>query len=78
MKKENGMYYLMNKNEKIAKTAFEGGLHGRHLSTTSPEYGTDGSFAKCWIRLPYAVEPDELPTVVLITGSMDRGSVTTG
>ena len=25
------MYYLMNKNEKIAKTAFEGGLHGRHL-----------------------------------------------
>lgn len=46
------MYYLMNKNEKIAKTAFEGGLHGRHLSTTSPEYGTDGSFAKCWIRLP--------------------------
>ena len=53
------MYYLMNKNEKIAKTAFEGGLHGRHLSTTSPEYGTDGSFAKCWIRLPYAVEPDE-------------------
>ena len=56
------MYYLMNKNEKIAKTAFEGGLHGRHLSTTSPEYGTDGSFAKCWIRLPYAVEPDEFTT----------------
>ena len=45
------MYYLMNKNEKIAKTAFEGGLHGRHLSTTSPEYGTDGSFAKCWISM---------------------------
>ena len=37
-------------NDVIAKTAFEGGLHGRHLSTTSPEYGTDGSFAKCWIR----------------------------
>lgn len=37
-------------NEVIAKTAFEGGLHGQHLSTTSPEYGTDGSFAKCWIR----------------------------
>ena len=55
------MYYLMNKNEKIAKTAFEGGLHGRHLSTTSPEYGTDGSFAKCWIRLPYAVDKKELP-----------------
>lgn len=37
-------------NKAIAKTAFEGGLHGRQLSTTSPEYGTDGSFAKCWIR----------------------------
>lgn len=37
-------------NETIAKTAFEGGLHGLELSTTSPEYGTDGTFAKCWIR----------------------------
>ena len=37
-------------NDVIAKTAFEGGLHGQQLSTTSPEYGTDGSFAKCWIR----------------------------
>ncbi len=37
-------------NETIARTAFEGGLHGRQFSTTSPEYGTDGSFAKCWIR----------------------------
>lgn len=37
-------------NEVIAKTAFEGGLHGGPLSTTSPEYGTDGTFAKCWVR----------------------------
>lgn len=37
-------------NEVIARTAFEGGLHGDQLSTTSPEYGTDGTFAKCWIR----------------------------
>lgn len=37
-------------NETIARTAFEGGLHGQQFSTTSPEYGTDGSFAKCWIR----------------------------
>jgi hypothetical protein len=37
-------------NDVVAKTAFEGGLHGRNLSTTSPEYGTDGSFAKCWVR----------------------------
>lgn len=37
-------------NEVVAKTAFEGGLHGYNLETTSPEYGTDGTFAKCWIR----------------------------
>lgn len=42
--------YTHDFNEVIARTAFEGGLHGRNLSTTSPEYGTDGSFAKCWIR----------------------------
>ena len=42
--------YTHEFNEVIAKTAFEGGLHGRNLSTTSPEYGTDGSFAKCWVR----------------------------
>lgn len=42
--------YTHEFNEVIAKTAFEGGLHGMELSTTSPEYGTDGSFAKCWIR----------------------------
>ena len=72
------MYYLMNKNEKIAKTAFEGGLHGRHLSTTSPEYGTDGSLPSVGSDFPMQWNRTNLPTVVLITGSMDRGSVTTG
>lgn len=42
--------YTHEFNEVVAKTAFEGGLHGYNLSTTSPEYGTDGTFAKCWIR----------------------------
>lgn len=42
--------YTHEFNKVVAKTAFEGGLHGRNLSTTSPEYGTDGTFAKCWIR----------------------------
>lgn len=42
--------YTHKFNEVIAKTAFEGGLHGRKLSTTSTEYSTDGLFAKCWIR----------------------------
>lgn len=47
---EDVSLYTHDFNEVIAKTAFEGGLHGRNLSTTSPEYGTDGSFAKCWVR----------------------------
>lgn len=42
--------YTNNFNEVIAKTAFDGGLYGIDLATTSPEYGTDGTFAKCWIR----------------------------
>lgn len=37
-------------NEVIAHTAFDGGMYGDNLSTPSPEYGTDGTFAKCWIR----------------------------
>lgn len=37
-------------NEIIAKTAFDGGVYGLELSTTSPEFTTDGSFPKCWIR----------------------------
>lgn len=37
-------------NEVIAHTAFDGGMYGNNLSTPSPEYGTDGTFAKCWIR----------------------------
>lgn len=36
-------------NENVATAALTGELNGV-LSTTSPEYGTDGSFAKCWIR----------------------------
>lgn len=31
-------------------TAFETGLCGLQLSTTSPEFTTDGTFPKCWIR----------------------------
>ncbi len=34
----------------IEKIAFDGGMYGAHFSTTSPEFGTDGSFAKCWHR----------------------------
>lgn len=43
---------LYNKgfNETIAKIAFDGGLYGENFSSTSPEFGTDGTFAKCWIK----------------------------
>ena len=48
----------------IEKIAFDGGMYGQHFSTTSPEFGTNGTYAKCWHReedgkiyaVPYAVE----------------------
>ena len=33
-----------------AKTAFRKGLQGLKLSSTSPEFTSEGSFEKCWIR----------------------------
>ncbi len=33
-----------------ARTAFETGLHGLQLSSTSPEFTADGSYPKCWRR----------------------------
>lgn len=34
----------------VSKTAFEKGLQGLKLSTTSPEFTSEGSFEKCWMR----------------------------
>ena len=34
----------------VSKTAFEKGLHGLKLSTTSPEFTSEGSFEKCWVK----------------------------
>lgn len=42
--------YINSFNTTVAKIAFEGGLYGGQFSSTSPEFGTDGTFAKCWIR----------------------------
>lgn len=39
-------------DEVIARTAFDGGMHGAVMSTTSPEFGTDGMLPKCWVREP--------------------------
>lgn len=47
---ENVSLYQKQFDETIAKIAFEGGLYGKEFTTTSPEFGTSGSFAKCWVK----------------------------
>lgn len=42
--------YTNSFNEVISHTAFDGGMHGYNLESPSPEYSTDGTFAKCWRR----------------------------
>ena len=42
-------------NEVISLAAFAGDFSGDSFSSTSPEFGTDGRFAKCWVR-----EDDEI------------------
>lgn len=42
--------YRNNFDDTIARLAFEGGDYNVEFSTTSPEYGTEGQCAKCWIR----------------------------
>lgn len=37
-------------DEAIARIAFQGGLYREHFSSVSPEFVTDGTFAKCWIK----------------------------
>ena len=37
-------------DEVIERIAFDGGMYGQHFSTTSPEFGTNGTYAKCWHR----------------------------
>lgn len=34
----------------ISEAAFDGVISSTELSSTSPEFGTDGYFAKCWVR----------------------------
>ena len=43
--------YSNDFNDSIAHLAFNGeGLHGLNVTSTSPEFNTDGSFAKCWVK----------------------------
>ena len=37
-------------SEIISEAAFDGTISETDLSSTSPEFGTDGYYAKCWIR----------------------------
>lgn len=37
-------------NELISQAAFDGIISETDLPTTSPEFGTDGNYAKCWQR----------------------------
>ena len=50
LKWKNVSLYENQFDETIAKIAFEGGLYGKEFTTTSPEFGTSGSFAKCWVK----------------------------
>lgn len=37
-------------SEIISEAAFDGTISETDLSSTSPEFGTDGQYAKCWVR----------------------------
>ena len=42
--------YRNDFNEIISKAAFDGSFSDSSISSTSPEFGTDGNYAKCWVR----------------------------
>lgn len=37
-------------NEVISQAAFDGSMSSSGFSSTSPEFSTDGQYAKCWVR----------------------------
>lgn len=47
---ENVSLYSNDFSDVVAKTAFSKGLQGLQLSSTSPEFTSEGSFEKCWIK----------------------------
>lgn len=48
---EDVSLYTNQFNDWIARVAFDGHFCGSPLSAPSPEFGTDGRFAKCWVRV---------------------------
>lgn len=49
---QNVSLYQNEFDQLISEAAFDGSATSSELSTTSPEFGTDGNYAKCWIREP--------------------------
>ena len=47
---ENVSLYQNEFDRLISEAAFDGSAGSSEMSTTSPEFGTDGNYAKCWIR----------------------------
>ncbi len=47
---ENISLYCNEFDELVSNAAFDGRFSAASLSSTSPEFGTDGQFAKCWVR----------------------------
>jgi len=47
---EDVSLYRNEFNELISAAAFDGTISETDLSSTSPEFGTDGYYAKCWAR----------------------------
>ena len=47
---ENVSLYRNDFDKLVSHAAFDGRFSSATLSSTSPEFSTDGNFAKCWIR----------------------------
>lgn len=47
---EDVSLYSNEFDELVSSAAFDGQFISTSMSTTSPEFGTDGYFAKCWVR----------------------------
>ena len=64
--------YRNDFNEIIAQIAFTGGEGTTDFLSTSPEYGTGGAYAKCWIRSERS-EPESGRILLLKGGSDTHG-----
>lgn len=47
---EDVSLYRNDFDEVVAQAAFDGEFSDEGMSSTSPEFGTDGYYAKCWVR----------------------------